>query len=114
MIGQLNYLAGKRRPEIQFAVHQCVQCSQDPKMCHEKAIKRIVRYLKRTKIKGLKLRVDKKKGIECFVDADFTRGYDNTNSKIPRDLLLQTGYVPKDAAIDLDFQVTINHCTIYN
>ena len=70
-------------------------------MCHEKAVKRIVRYLKRTKEKGLKLKVDKKRGIECFVDADFAGGYDKTNSKNPRDLLSRTGYVLKYAGCPL-------------
>jgi len=42
LIGQINYLAATTRPEIQFAVHQCARFSQDPKMVHEKAVKRIV------------------------------------------------------------------------
>ena len=101
VIGQLNYLAATTRPEIQFAVHQCARFSQDPKMIHEKAVKRIVRYLKRTKDKGLKLKVDKKKGIECYVDADFAGGYNKNTSKNPRDLLSRTGYILKYAGCPL-------------
>ena len=101
VIGQLNYLAATTRPEIQFAVHQCARFSQDPKMSHEKAVKRIVRYLKRTKEKGLKLKMNKKKGIECYVDADFAGGYDKNNPKNPRDLLSRTGYVLKYAGCPL-------------
>ena len=52
VIGQLNYLAATTRPEIQFAVHQCARFSQDPKMCHEKAVKRIVRYFEKNERKG--------------------------------------------------------------
>ena len=48
IIGQLNYLAATTRPDIQFAVHQCARFCESPKMSHEKAVKRIVRYLKRT------------------------------------------------------------------
>lgn len=97
VIGQLNYLASTTRPEIQFAVHQCARFSQDPKMCHEKAVKRIVRYLKRTRDQGLVLTVDQSKGIECFVDADFAGGYDKTDTSNPRDCLSRTGYVVKYA-----------------
>ncbi len=48
IIGQLNYLPGTTRPEIQFAVHQCVRFVSVPKMSHEKALECIVRYLMRT------------------------------------------------------------------
>ena len=87
VIGQLSYLAATARPEIQFAVHQCARFSQDPKMVHEKAVKRIVRYLKRTPDKGLILSVDKTKGIECYVDADFAGGFSKPNATNPRDCL---------------------------
>ena len=97
VIGQLSYLAATTRPEIQFAVHQCARFSQDPKMVHEKAVKRIVRYLKRTPDKGLILSVDKTKGIECYVDADFAGGFSKTNATNPRDCLSRTGYVVKYA-----------------
>ena len=97
IIGQLNYLAATTRPEIQFAVHQCARFSQDPKMSHEKAVKRIVRYLKRTQDQGLILTVDQSKGIECYVDPDFAGGYDKKDPDNPRDYLSRTGYVVKYA-----------------
>ena len=40
MIGQLNYLASTTRLEIQFAVHQAARFSHNPRMPHEKAVKR--------------------------------------------------------------------------
>jgi len=101
IIGQLNYLAGTSRPEIQFAVHQCARFSQDPKMSHEKAIKRIVRYLKRTKDEGMILDIDKSKGFECYVDADFAGGYRKEDTSNPRDCLSRTGYVVKYAGCPL-------------
>ena len=45
-IGQLNYLTASTRPEIQFATHQLARFSENPKMSHEKAAKRVVRYSK--------------------------------------------------------------------
>lgn len=97
IIGQLNYLASTTRPEIQFAVHQCARFVSDPKMSHEKAVKRIIRYLKRTRDKGIIMQVDKSKGIECFVDADFAGGYQKENTSNPRDCLSRTGYIIKYA-----------------
>ncbi len=97
IIGQLNYLAATTRPEIQFAVHQCARFCENPKMTHEKAVKRIVRYLKRTKDQGLILHVDKNKGLECFVDADFAGSFKKENPTNPKDCLSRTGFVVKFA-----------------
>jgi len=97
IIGQLNYLASTSRPEIQFAVHQCARFVADPRMSHEKAVKRIIRYLKKTRDKGIIMHVDKTKGIECFVDADFAGGYQKDNTTNPRDCLSRTGYIIKYA-----------------
>jgi len=98
IVGQLNYLAATTRPEIQFAVHQCARFCENPKMSHKKAVKRIVRYLKKTKDKGLILSIDDSKGVECWVDADFAGGYNkNIKNLTPRDMLSRTGYVIKYA-----------------
>ena len=53
MQGMLAYLAGSTCLDIQFAVHQTSHFCNDPADIHGKAIKRISRYLKRTKDKGL-------------------------------------------------------------
>jgi len=66
-------------------------------MSHEKAVKRIIRYLKRTRDKGIIMQVDHSKGIECFVDADFAGGYQKDNPTNPRDCLSRTGYIIKYA-----------------
>ena len=63
-IGMLNYLAACTRPDCLYAVHQCARFSADPKLCHERAIKQIVRYLKGTKDKGIILKPDKTQGIK--------------------------------------------------
>ena len=66
-------------------------------MSHEKAVKRIIRYLKRTRDKGIIVHVDKSKGIECFVDADFAGGYHKDEPSNPRDCLSRTGFIIKYA-----------------
>ena len=63
MIGKINYLAVTTRPDIVFAVHQCAKYSVDPKQSHEEAVKRIGRYLKKTKDKGLVFTPDGSNGL---------------------------------------------------
>lgn len=66
-------------------------------MSHEKAVKRIVQYLKSTKEKGLIFNVDHSAGIECYVDADFTGGYKNGQSNNAHNCMSRTGYIIKYA-----------------
>ena len=71
VIGMMNFLAATTRPDILFAVHQCARFSINPGKEHEEAVKRIARYLKRTKDKGMIFQADLNKFFEIFVDADF-------------------------------------------
>ena len=66
-------------------------------MSHEKAVKRIIRYLKRTRDEGLVLNVDKNKGIQCYVDADFAGAYNKADPMHARDCLSRTGFIIKYA-----------------
>ena len=44
-VGMLNHLQATTRPDISMAMHQCVRFCNDPKLSHERALQRIVRYL---------------------------------------------------------------------
>jgi hypothetical protein len=92
-IGMLNYLAASTRPDCLYAVHQCARFSADPKLSHERAVKRVIRYLKGTKDKGIILNPNKDKGIQCYVDADFAGGYSTETSEDPVSVFSRTGYV---------------------
>ena len=70
-VGCLSYIQAIVRPDINFAVQQCARFCNNPKKNHEEAVKRICRYLLKTKTQGLVLKPDKSKGLECHVDADF-------------------------------------------
>ena len=48
-VGSLLYASGGTRPDIAFAVNTCSQFSQDPGRQHWQAVKRILRYLTKTK-----------------------------------------------------------------
>ena len=82
-IGMLNYLAASTRPDCLYAVHQCARFSADPRLSHERAVKRVIRYLKGTQDKGIILSPNKDKGIQCYVDADFAGGYSTETSDDP-------------------------------
>ena len=80
-IGMLTYLQGTTRPDISMA------------LCHERAVKRIVRYFLGTKDKGLVFKADHKRGLECFVDTDFAGGWNKEDPGNPDNVLSRTGYV---------------------
>jgi hypothetical protein len=92
-IGMLNYLAATTRPDCLFAVHQCARFSSNPKLSHERAVKRIIRYLKGTKDKGIILKPNPSEGVKCYVDADFAGGYSSESCEDPVGVFSRTGYV---------------------
>jgi hypothetical protein len=73
-VGMLSYLGNSVRPEIQMAVHQTARFLVNPMRSHELAIMRIGRYLCNNCKRGIIYKVDRSKGIEVYVDADFAKG----------------------------------------
>ena len=92
-VGCLSYLQAMIRPDITFSVQQCARFCNEPKQDHEEAVKRICRYLLKTKDKGLVFRPDKRRGLECYVDADFAGSWHNRSSHDPISSHSRTGYV---------------------
>ena len=92
-VGVLNYMIGKSRPEIAFAVHQTARFCIDPKLSHKRAIFRIGKYLKGTADKGIIFRPDANKGLECFVDADFAGGWNRGDAANADAVLSRSGCV---------------------
>ena len=96
VIGMLNYLVNCSHPELSFAVHQCARFCNDPKRCHEQAVKRILRYLihtTRTGDQGIVFRPDKTKSIDCYVDASFAGEWNTAWSDEPSSVMSRTGYI---------------------
>jgi hypothetical protein len=71
VIGQLNYLAQKSRPDISFAVHQCARFFKEPKALHEKAVKGIIYYLQCTRDKPFIMKPNKNLSLDAYCDSDF-------------------------------------------
>jgi hypothetical protein len=93
LTGMLGYLQGTTRPDISMATHQCARFNGNPKLCHERAIKRICKYLLDTKDKGIIFSPDPTKGLECHVDADFAGGWAEGEHSNPEAVLSRTGFV---------------------
>ena len=102
MVGMLLYLSGHSRPDIAYAVNCAARYMFCPKRSHEEALKRIGRYLKATRDRGLIMNpiCDKDENIDVlqinnYPDADFAGMYgyeDNTN---PASVKSRTGFVIK-------------------
>ncbi|CAJ1929830.1 unnamed protein product [Cylindrotheca closterium] len=93
VIGMALYLCGHSRPDIQFAVSQCVRFIHGFKRSHEKALIRIEQYLKSSVNEGLILRPTDSFDIECHVNADFAGLYSVEDIMDPTCVKSRTGYV---------------------
>jgi hypothetical protein len=93
----LSYLQGHTRPDISTSVHQTACFCNDLKLSHEQAITLIGRYLLGSRDKGIKYKVDLSKGLECYVDADFAGGWDQTDPHDTSNLMSRLGFVIKYA-----------------
>ena len=100
VVGMLLYLASNSRPDIAFAVHQCARFTHCTKRSHEKAIKRIVRYLQGTKENGLIVEPNQKLMMDLYADANFAGLWNAKDSNNPiftksrSGILLTIGNVP--------------------
>ena len=101
LIGMLTYLQGISRPDLAIAVHQCARFSKQPMLSHERAVARIGRCLLETKDQGLICKVDKLKGLECFVDADFAGGWSPSDPLNPENVLSRTGFAIMCAGVPI-------------
>ncbi|KAL7460733.1 hypothetical protein ACHAXS_001177 [Conticribra weissflogii] len=75
VVGMLLYLAGHSRPDISYAVNCAARYTFCPRRSHEIALKRIGRYLKLTKDKGLILKPTQALNVDAYPDADFAGLY---------------------------------------
>jgi hypothetical protein len=89
----MMYLASNSRPDIAFAVHQCARFTHAPKASHERALKRIGRYLLATKERGMVIRPSSELKLDCYADADFAGLYGYEDEQEPNSVKSRTGYI---------------------
>ena len=93
VVGMLMYLATNSRPDIAFAVNQCSRFSNEPRRSHEKAVKRIGRYLKGTREKGMIIKPENALGLDLYADADFAGIFSVEDPEDPVSVKSRTGWV---------------------
>lgn len=95
VVGMLGYLVRHLRLELSFPMSQCAHYTFQPRRSHEKALKRIGRYLIRTRKQGLVLNslyTDSLK-MDCFVDANFAGLWSYEDPKDPTLVKSWTGFM---------------------
>ena len=93
VIGMLMYLSANTRPDIAYAVHQAARFSHAPRNSHAVAVRRILRYLQKTKTMGITLKPTSDQRVDCYVDADFAGLFAIENNEDPISVKSRTGYV---------------------
>ena len=93
VVGMLLYLSGHSRPDIAYAVNCAARYMFSPRHSHELALKRIGRYLKATREKGLILNPSQDFKINCYPDADFAGLYGYEQVTDPTCVKSRTGFV---------------------
>jgi hypothetical protein len=93
VIGMLMYLAGNTRPDIAYAVHQAARFTHGTRNSHAAGVKRILRYLQKTRTEGLMLRPQEDLRVDCYVDADFGGLFSVEDKQDPISVKSRTGYV---------------------
>lgn len=93
VIGMLMYLAGNTRPDIAYAVHQAARFTHGTRNSHASGIKRILRYLQKTRTEGLWLRPQEHLRVDCYVDADFGGLFSVEDKQDPISVKSRTGYI---------------------
>jgi hypothetical protein len=94
VVGMLLYLSGHSRPDIAYAVNCAARYMFNPRKSHEEALKRIGRYLKATRHRGLIINPSSTGlKIDAYPDADFAGMYGYENPTDPSCVKSRTGYV---------------------
>ena len=101
VVGMMLYLAGHSRPDIAYAVNCCARYMFNPRLSHEKALKRIGRYLKATRNKGLILKPTGMLKVDAYPDADFAGLYGYEAVTDPACAKSRTGFL-----------ITVSDCPI--
>ena len=89
----VSTVASNSRPDIAYAVHQCARFTHFPKRSHEVALKRIGRYLKHTRERGMVVRPSKDLQLDLFADADFAGLWSAEKPTDPTCVRSRSGYV---------------------
>jgi len=85
-------LAGNSRSDIAYATNAAARFTSSPKQSHCEALKRIGRYLKGTRDKGITFKPEGELKLEAFADADFAGMWKIENKQSTNSVKSRTGY----------------------
>jgi len=77
---------------MQFAVHQCARFTHSPRKEHAVAVKKICRYLKGTRTRGLEFKPTTDMTLDMYVDADFAGLFHAEDDQDPISVKSRTGF----------------------
>ena len=93
ILGMMMYLGNTTRPDCSLAIHQCARFGANPRISHEKALKRIGRYLVGTRDKGIVVRKTDNFRVDCYVDASFAGDWGFFDQDDPFCTRSRTGFI---------------------
>ena len=88
-----NNLEKITRAVLDFSMNQCTHFCENPRLNHKKDVHKVIRFLKSTKLNIMIFTPDQNKSIECYVDANFTGGWNSIDSDNPANVLSRSKYV---------------------
>ena len=104
----LNYLVNCTQPDLAYSMHQCARFCADPKLIHEQAVNRILRYLlylKRHNKLRIRYRSDASKSIVVYVDVSLAGEWNTAWSDEPSSVISRTGNIILYAGCPIYFGV---------
>ena len=93
VVGMMMYLASNSRPDIAYAVHSAARFTHCPRRSHEKALKKVARYLKGTRDRGMIIKPSSDLSLDCYADADFAGLWNTEDAKDPICVRSRSGFV---------------------
>ena len=81
LVGALLYLGMHTRPDIAYAVNELTRHCEQPTDAHWTAAKRVLRYLKDSKEKGLEFRKEKGMILVAAADSDWAGGWKDKDNE---------------------------------
>jgi len=110
VVGMLIYLATNSRPDITYAVSCAARFNSNPKQSHATAVKTILRYLKKTRDKGLIFNFDGTLDLNAYCDTDFAGLWKSEAPEDPSCARSRGGYIIFLGGIPLLWKSSLLSC----
>ena len=110
IVGMLIYLSTNSRPDITYSVSCAARFNSNPKQCHATAVKTILRYLLKTKDKGLIINFDGTLNLDAYCDADFAGLWKSEAPDDPAGARSRGGYIIYLGGVRLIWKSSLISC----